>query len=497
MFYTNVIQRKNILHHYYVDDSGNRRTEQVKFKPSLGVRSENITGHTDIYGQSVGLVKFESIIEMYGWRKKNQEHTEIYGDVPPQYQFISQKYKGEVQPDFTKVKIFNIDIEVYSNEGFPFPEKADHPITAVTIQDMAENQYYVFGTQPYTPKSDNVKYIQCEDEETLLIKVIDTFKEQRPDIITGWNTEYFDIPYIVNRAKKILIKGYYERLSPVFTIEKQRDKWTGEENKYNIIGISHVDYMRMYKLPKFQPEMMESYALNYVCKTELGEEKVAYQSSLSDLYDTDYEKFIDYNIRDCELVYLLNLKKKFLELIMTMAYMAKVNIEDAFGSVKIWEIFVYNELKRKKMVMSPRQKHPHKEEFPGGFVKQPPPGMFDWLSVWDITSSYPNQIISYNLSPETIMGRDELPGELLDLRENLQDIDGYVEMEDLERIAPVLKKYDLCMSANGEFFRRDKFGIFPEMVQKVFLKRKARKKHAEKLYGELQSLKDELKELEG
>jgi DNA polymerase elongation subunit (family B) len=384
----------------------------------------------------------------------------------------------------------------YIKFGFPFPDKADNPITAVTIQDMYADQYYVYGTQDYTPKTKNVKYFHCENEEALLGMVIEFIHKERPDIITGWNTEFFDIPYIINRAKKILPKDFYLRLSPVGAIEKQRDKYTGEENKYNIIGVSHVDYMRMYKLPKFQPIMRESYALNFVCKTELGEEKVAYQSSLSDLYDTDYERFIDYNIRDCELVYLLNCKLKFLELIMTMAYMAKVNVEDAFGSVKIWEIFVYNELKSKHMVMSPRQKHPFKKEFPGGYVKQPSPGMKEWLSVWDITSSYPNQIISYNLSPETILNSNEVPKEIRDLKENLQDIEGYIDIEELEKIAPVLKKYDLTLAANGEVFRRDKFGVFPEMVEKVFLGRKERKKEAGVLYGELQALKDRLKELE-
>lgn len=494
-YYTNVFQIKSDIYHYYFEN-GKRKQEKIRFKPVLGVPTEEKTGWTDIHGNNVGPIQFDSIFQMYSWRKENEDlKDEIYGDIAPIYQFLTGKYTKELEPDYVNIyRVLNLDIEVDSIDGFPYPEQANYPVTAITGHDLYKNVFYVFGTKPYTPKADNVKYILCKDEENLLTKFINFVNKFRPDIITGWNTFGFDIPYIVNRAKKILERGYWKLLSPVGVVSEKKGKTPMDPDGYNIVGVSHLDYMVLYK--KFTPEKRESYSLNAISGIELDEQKVNYHEeyeNLADLLRKNYTLYIDYNIRDTELIGLINDKCKFIELAITLAYLAKVNFDDVFGSVKIWDCLVYNEMYHQKMMINPKKAYPNREDFPGGFVKEPDPGLREWLVVFDITSSYPNQIVSGNLSPETLIERP--PGELLKITNQLEKIDGYVSPEKLKLIGltDLLKKENLSVASNGQFFNRNKKGLFPKIVDRILTNRKILKKKAKVLYGELETMKKDSK----
>lgn len=485
-----------MVYHHYVED-GVRKIEKIRFKPSLGVTAGKDTGWKDIYGNDIGIVQFDNIFEMYGWRKENADYIAIYGDVPPIYQFLSQTYTKTVEFKPSEVRVAIIDIEVKSDQGFPYPANPIYPITAITVQDLYKDKFYTFGCQPYTPKDDRVTYILCKNEVEMLEKFVKFWRKMRPDVITGWNSEAFDIPYIAGRIKIVLGEEERLKLSPVNEIRNSHTQ-DGQECLV-LTGIQHIDYMQLYKMRKFSVNPMESYSLKFVSTKELGVTKVDYQGeygTLHELYEKNFTKFMDYNIRDTELIALLNEKKRYLELVMTMAYMAKVNYEDAIGSVKLWDIFVYNELKKAKMVVSPKPKHVSRSDFPGGYVMEPTHGMKEWLVVADITSSYPNQIISFNLSPETVIDDKDLPEELYELKYKMKAIDGFIDLEKIEEIAPLLKKHNVTFSANCEFFTKKRYGIFPQIVQRVFDQRKIAKEKAKVMKNELDQLKQELKELQ-
>jgi len=497
MQYTYVCPLKDKIHHYYIDENGSRKRETITFEPTLAIPSKKPTGWTDIYGRPVEIKHFDNIYSMYSFRKENEEHTSIYGDIGVQYQFISEKYPDKIIPKFNAIKIYNMDIEVFSETGFPEPNKADYPVTAITIQDVTKNRFYVFAyKEDYTPKQKNITYFFCRSEADMLDQFLTFWKRDRPDVITGWNTKFFDVPYLINRIPRILDTNRELDLSPFGVISKEKSFKT-EEESYSILGISHLDYFQLYK--KFNQTTRESYSLNHISQMELDQEKITYHheyNSLADLYNRNFELYIDYNIKDVDLVYQIDEKKKFLHLAFTLAYTAKCNFEDVFGSVKIWDVFVFNELAKRHMVVAPKKNSNVKTEFVGGYVKEPKPGYFEWIGVADITSSYPNQIISFNLSPETLVPENRLPEELLQLKRNTKQIDGFVNLEEIKKMKPILEKYNVSFAANCEFFSKEKFGVFPEIISEVFAERKKKKKMAEALYTEIKELGKELEELE-
>ncbi len=495
-FYTHVAQQKQFIHHYYIED-GKRKTSKVRFQPSLGVKCEKDTGWHDIHGQNVGIIKFDNIFEMYSWKKENKDQADIYNDVTPTYQFIAEEYPNDIVPisfdEFKNMKVFILDIEVYSTEGFPFPAEARWPVTAITIMDMYKNKFVTLACGDYdNSQNENVNYIKCEDEAELLTKFINLMEVQRPDIISGWNSEYFDIPYIVNRAKNLLEPGAVKRMSPMGEVSAY--KLSDTEEGYHIKGISHLDYLQIYK--KTSRAQRENYRLDTVAKAELGEGKLDYHAefdNLADLYENDYQKYINYNIKDVDLIAQMNHKLSFLEIKLTQSYYAKVNFEDSFGSVKIWDIMVYNEMLKEKMLTSPK-KHHVKQDFPGGFVFEPTPGMKPWLAVPDITSSYPNNIRALNISPETLVPRSELSDELIEIQDHVRMMDwsphnqSFIDINhEFGHYTEILQQYDVSLSANGEFFTKDKEGLFPRLVSKVFDTRVAKK-------GEAKALKKQMKE---
>jgi len=493
-FYTNVVQHKQYVHHFYIEN-GHRKQEKVKFRPSLGVKAKKPTGWKDIYGNHVGLIEFNSIFEMYKWKKENQDYADIYNNITPIYQFISKEYKQDLTPmafsAFQEIKIFILDIEVYSGEGgFPFPREAKFPITAITVQDLYKDKIVTFGCQSYTPTDKRVEYIKCDNEEDLIVSFINFMSKQRPDMITGWNSELFDVPYIINRAKNTIEEGYWRALSPIAEVSAY--KIDDNNEGYNIKGIAHCDYINVYK--KCSKTARENYRLDTVAKIELGEGKLDYHmefDSLMELYEKDFEKYIDYNIKDVDLIAQMNHKLSFLEVIMTQAFTGKVNFEDAFGSVKIWDIMIYNEMLKEKLIPIPSKNH-YKEDFPGGFVMEPKKGMKLWQMVYDIRSSYPEQIKNGNISPETLVPREQLSKELQNIQDTVKEMEwdnsnqNLIDLEhEFGHYEETLKEHNLTLLANGEFFRRDVHGMFPRLVAKVFNTRVAKKKEASMLKNKI------------
>ena len=353
-------------------------------------------------------------------------------------------------------------------------------ILLITIQDYNNKEIVSWGSKHCEPVKENHKYIRCKDEYDLLKKFIEYISQDYPHIITGWNIEFFDVPYICNRIKKVLGEDSMKQLSP-WNVVNQREisRFKNMETVFDILGISILDYLDLYK--KFTYTAQESYKLDHIAKVELGKEKVDYgeYDSFRMFYKNNWQKFVEYNVVDVELVDQLEDKMKLIELILTMAYDAKCNYIDVFSAVRTWDCILWNHLWKKNIVVHQRDESRRGRQIEGAFVQEPVPGRYDWVVSFDATSLYPSIIMQYNMSPETIMpnGADVTVNTLLNKEHSLD----------------TLKEDRLCMAANGYHFKTDKQGIFPEIVQKLFNDRQKYKKLMITAQKEMQLIEEEIR----
>jgi DNA polymerase elongation subunit (family B) len=462
LFYTNLSRYGNsILYRGYQD--GKRVQIKIPFAPTLYVPVEKPTNYKTLDGKYVEPVKLESMREAKEFMERYDDvsNFEIYGNTNYLAQYVAEQWKGDIQFDRNLINVTNIDIEVESDEGFPEPEEAKYPITAITIKNNIDNTYYTWACGDYDVSksimtTNRVVYNKCRNETDLLVRFINHWAAPShvPDVITGWNIRNFDIPYIVNRCKRMLDDpNTVNKLSPWNRVEERQITMMKKVTQiYEIIGIAQVDYMDLFKKfgHSFGPQ--ESYSLNHIASVVLGETKLAYDGTLTTLYQTDYQKFIDYNIRDVDLVDRMEDKLGLMTLCFTMAYKAGVNYNDTFGTTGIWDTLIYRYLKNQNIVVPPN-KDSFKSDYEGGYVKPPQCGVHDWVASFDVNSLYPNIIVQWNMSPETIMkGRH-------DHRVNPDSIlEGYVP-EKVEGVG-------VCGS--GQMFSNEKQGFMPQIIEQLY-----------------------------
>lgn len=402
-FYTNVqVYGSRIL--YRGIEDGRKVKRKIDYFPTLYVPSKIHTGFTSVSGDAMAEMKSGNIRETRNFveQYKDVENFKIYGNQKYEYTFISDHFSDDVEWDLSHITVTNIDIEVGSENGFPEPEHANEPITAITMKNN-QGKFVALGCGKFENKRDDVWYIQCRDEIDLIKRFLDEWSFNYPDIVTGWNVEMFDIPYLVNRIKKVLGEEASKRLSPwnIVNERRVRNQHGIEDQIYDLMGIAVLDYIAMYK--KFAPggQSQESYKLDAIANVEVGERKLSYEEygNLHTLYKDNYQLFIEYNIRDVELVEKLDDKLKLIELVLTLAYDSKTNYMDAFSQVRMWDAIVYNHLRKKNVVVDPIVRN-EKEEFGGGHVKEPIPGLYKWVVSLDLNSLYPSLIRQYNISPD-------------------------------------------------------------------------------------------------
>ena len=318
-----------------------------------------------------------------------------------QYSFISDNYRGMVDYDLDKIKIGYIDIETSSEHGFPDVRNANEEVLAISYR--CGKNFKTYGCQEYTP-GEGVEYIHCENETRLLENFVLDWSMNYPDIITGWNSRFFDIPYLVNRIVRVLGEKMAKKLSPWGWYKENEITLFGNRKQqiFDLVGISSIDYMDAYK--KFTYVNQESYSLNHIAYAELGEKKLDYSeySSLHELYQTNFQKFVDYNVHDVVLLERLEEKMKLLEMIISLAYMAKCNFNDVFSPVKMWDCIIYHHLRSKNIVPPAIQESKTSNGYEGAYVKDPVVGRHKWVASFDLNSLYPHLIIQYNISPEII-----------------------------------------------------------------------------------------------
>ena len=326
-FYTNVVCIGNHILFRGVSSDGRRFKDRVEYKPPLYIPAKNNQGKfKTLDGQLMGEIRPGSIKECRDFIRKYKEvdNFEIHGNNKFEFSFLAEHFPEEhIDYDFSQIRIAYLDIETGSEHGFPNIETANEQVTAITLK--IGKKVYVFGTDEFVNDRDDVFYFRFESERAMLEKFFQIWDKESPDVLTGWNVESFDIPYLVNRAKRLfdVVKNPYRLMSPWRKVNEYTMFGLGgkELQAYEIVGVETLDYFQMYRKFIYTPQ--ESYRLDHIANVELGERKLDYseQGSLHLLYKNDYQKFIEYNIKDVELVERLEGKLKLLEMIVSLAYL--------------------------------------------------------------------------------------------------------------------------------------------------------------------------------
>ena len=464
MFYTYARHYGNKILYRGISEKGNRIQKSDDFSPTLFVHSDKPSQYKSMTGESVSPIKFSSNKEATEFvdNYSDVSNFPIYGQTQYNYQYLTEKFPETIQWDQSQIKIFSLDIETTTEHGFPDVFNPLEQVTLITIQDAYTKKIITWGCGEYTPTKHtehlDVDYRYCSDEKDLLNKFCNWWANNTPDVVTGWNIELFDMPYLVARVDKLFDEKMKKAFSPFNLINKKIVTMGNREYmRYDIWGVAQLDYLNLYK--KFTYVTRESYKLDFIAEVELGHKKLENpHDSFKDFYEKDWNLFVEYNIIDTVLVDELEDKLKLIELCLTMAYDAKMNYSDVASPVKTWDCLLYNHLWEQKVVFG-LKKRKESRSIAGAYVQEPVPGQYEWVESFDATSLYPSIIMQYNMSPETLV-----PGEVYDVT-----VDGMLE-----------RKYDFdgryAVAANGQCFTKDKLGYMPEIVQKFFDDRQKYKK---------------------
>ena len=391
---------------------------------------------------------------------ENTDGLEVHGYERFLYQHINQKFPTDIDYNMSMMKIYTIDIEVACENGFPDVQASAEEMLCLTIKDFNTKKIVTWGTREFTPP-EGVEYRVFWTEQEMLQDFHKWWTENTPDIITGWNNNLYDIPYICRRMERVLGEKWKKSLSPWNRVIDREFIVQGRKQiAYDICGVSILDYLDLYR--KFTYTNQESYRLDHIAMVELDDKKLDHSEyeNFKDFYTSDWQRFVEYNIHDVDLVDKLEDKMKLIELAVTMAYDAKVNFEDVYSQVRMWDTLIYNDLKKRNIVVPPRQSTKKDEKYAGAYVKEPKPGMYDWVVSFDLNSLYPHLIMQYNISPETLVD-ERHPTVTVDKLLNQEiDIDG-----------------DYAVCANGAQYRKDIHGFLPEIMQRIYDERTIFKKY--------------------
>ncbi len=468
-YYTNVaMYGQNLLVRGIRD--GQEFRSKIKYQPTLYIQSAKQTGYTDIYGNHLKPLQFDSIPDARTFAKQNEEtNLKVYG-----FPFYNSQYCIETYPNAEtewkreEIRVFTIDIEVSSEEGFPEPDEAKHPITAICVHDSLRDKFITFGNGDWSRNDsvlpeelvDKVFYVACNSERQILEFFLKYWCDNFPQVVTGWNTQTFDMPYIHNRMVKL---GFdVKRLSP-WNVTRLREFPTkqGTQLRVEIMGVDDIDYLDRYKKNSVQ----ESYRLDHIATVELGGSRIIKKEAgtLHRLFFDDFNKFIDYNIQDTNLVKRLDDKMGLIDVQIAVAYKAGINYEDVSGVVKTWDALINREMAvENKIPPTTFPKYSLTEAIPGGYVKTPQVGKHGWVASFDLNSLYPHLIMQYNISPETIMDKLQV----------WPDISEDKRMRDFLHNKTFKNPGDFAVAASGWCFKKDREGMIPRAMRKLYSERK-------------------------
>ena len=434
-------------------------------------------------------------VSLYGDRlqkvyKIEKDGAYFESDVMPEIRILVDNYtESEEVSEGHKVLILDIEVEV--TDGFPDVRRAENIITSIAIYDDITEEYHCFilDKKGEVESTDTIHPRQTEYD--LLKSFMTKYLEISPTILTGWNVEFFDMPYLFNRMIQVIGYEMASCLSPIQIVKhidrKDKEK---EQLSIKIAGVNTLDYFQLYR--KFTFSERPSYRLDAIGDYELGQKKVEYEGTLNDLYENDINKFIKYNIHDCRLVKLLNDKLNFIEIARGLAHVGHVPYEDIFMSSRYLEGAILTYLKNKKIVAPNKPKHRIKKKdvkkFVGAYVQEPQKGKHSWVYDLDITSMYPSCIMSLNISPETKIGKiiGWNPEEFLKkdnrktytIIKNGKDIGKLTEKE----VSEYLRESKVSIATNGVMYKTEKKGLLAALLEKWFNERVEYRKLAKKFH---------------
>ena len=477
-FYTNVIEYKGKLLIRGVNN-GQSYLSRINYSPKLYLPTKEQSKFKTLDGTNLKPKQFDSISKAKHFYSEYSTIPEykIFGMNRYNYQFIGDEYRDDIRWNKDYIKIFTLDIETECEHGFPDIDTAKETIICITVKNHSNKQILTWGTGDFISKKTNVTYVKCQNEKHMLLEFLKFWCKNHPDIVTGWNVKFFDIPYIMNRMRFIFDNDTINKMSPWNYVNADRIQLGKKNQQYwNILGVSVLDYFDLYK--KFTYVRQESYRLNYIAKVELGESKLdnPYET-FKDFYTKDYQQFVEYNIQDVELVDKLEDKMKLIELCLTMAYEAKVNYTDVYSQVRCWDTIIYNHLLKKNIIIPPREDHDKDTQYEGAYVKDPQLGLHNWIVSFDLNSLYPHLIMQYNLSPETLVG----------VQPKNMGVENYLNEKFNLQWA---RDKNVTVAPNGSMYRRDKQGFLPELMEKMYGDRVVFKKKTIEAKKEFQKTKD-------
>lgn len=489
-FYTDVQVIGNNIY-YRGLSNGDEVKLRIPWQPTLFLPSKSESDWHTIQGLPVKPTVLGDIRETRDFLRSHEGVAGfvVYGNTRLEYNYLAEAFPEDmIEWDIDQIQVANFDIEVISEQGFPDPQKADYPVTSITCRASKNGKYTVFGLKDYDPEAAfietakgekiklDVEYRKFNSEAELLSGFLDYWQnELKPHVITGWNVKTFDIPYLVNRVKKLLGENAVKRFSVWMMVKDESGYFMDRPYQgYAIVGTPILDYLELYW--KFATKQSESWKLDYIGFVELGERKLSYEeyANLPNLYKQNHQKFIEYNIRDVWLVQMLDDKKKLLFLALMLAYDSHCNYEDVFAQVTMWDQIIHRHLLKKKIVIPPKKPHDKKYQYEGAYVKEPKPGLYEWISSWDLDSLYPHLIMQYNISPDTIIEPEDYSLAMRKLLGEGVNVDKLLAKSLDLSFLPASK---ITLTPNGQFFKVKKHGFLPELMDMMYKDRVKFKKH--------------------
>lgn len=454
------------------DSEGKRIAVDTTFEPYIYLETNNTPDCTSIFNTKLKKKKFRNQAERSRYLKDNKI-TRIFENLNIQQQYLIDSFWEESEkPEFNNhpIRVLFIDIETYSPDEFPKPEDPTHPINVITVYDTVRKHFVTWGLKAYHVKKEHTTYIHCRSEKELLSRFLNFFISDYPDILSGWNSEFFDVPYIINRITRILGEDETKKLSPVGYIRPIvfKGRFGREQVHWHIEGVSCVDYLDIYK--RFCPVLRESYKLDAIGQVELGEKKIDYgDTNLASLADDNWELFIDYNIQDVNLLVRLEEKLQYLKLLRMIAYAGLTTFEGALGSLSVITGLCAIRARTRNQRIPTFNKEVHSDEQnAGAYVGEPLKGFQKNVVSFDANSLYPNVMITLNLSPETKVG---VIVDKTDKEITIQHVNGQTFKLSNHHFVEFVKKEKIAISKAKVLFTQKEKGVIPETVDHFYKKR--------------------------
>ena len=464
------------------DDNGQRIAVDMSFNPYLYIETTMKGDATSIFETPVRKRLFKDTRHRSNFLKDCGTNR-VFENLRPEQQFLIDTYhKQNEDLEFGRhpLKIQYVDIEVYCPDVFPTPEEAAQPITVITIYDSIDKCFYTWGTKRLEKKIKNCEYVYCETEQQLLECYLNYVSRSMPDIISGWNSEGFDMPYIINRSARVLGEESIKKLSPVENIYSRltTGAFGKQQQRWYISGVSCIDYLDVYK--KFSIGLRESYKLDSIAELELGSRKVDYgNTNLSALADDDWQLFVEYNVQDVNLLVELEDKLRYLELLRMLAYTGLTTFESAMGTLSVITGATVIKARSKRLVVPTFIKdNINNSKYEGAYVGEPQRGFQHDIISFDANSLYPNTMISLNLSPETKVGKVTHKDETHVYVRHVSGKEFKLSHKDFLKFVHDEK---IAVSKAKVLFSQKKKGIMPEIVDNIYQQRVEVKKQLKKL----------------